>query len=83
MSNHLDDMENYAQDRPEATANVDEWWRNHLLLRWLNYIPLRVVDRDFAKWRKSRVSPRRFRKIQQRLDRMYPPNKFGREADRP
>jgi len=79
MSNHLDDMESYAQDRPEATANVGEWWRNHFLLRWLNYIPLRAVDRDFAKWRKSRVSPRRFRKIQQRLDRMYPPNKFAAE----
>jgi SpoVK/Ycf46/Vps4 family AAA+-type ATPase len=43
----------------------------------MNYVPLRVVDKDFAKWRKSRISPRKFRKIQQRLDKLYPPNKFS------
>ena len=46
-------------------------------MRWANYVPLRIVDRDFVKWRKSRISPRKFRKIQQRLDRLYPPTKFS------
>jgi SpoVK/Ycf46/Vps4 family AAA+-type ATPase len=43
----------------------------------MNYVPLRVVDKDFVRWRKSRISPRKFRKIQQRLDKLYPPNKFS------
>jgi hypothetical protein len=77
MSSNLDDMESYAQHTSEMDATETEWWRRHPILRWMNYVPLRAVDRDFRKWRKSRISPRKFRQIQQRLDRLYPPNKFS------
>ncbi len=72
----LDDMENYAPTESGAEGDA-EWWLKYTLLRWLNYIPLRAVDKDFARWRKSRISPRKFRKIQHRLDRLYPPNKYA------
>jgi len=74
MSSQLEDIEQSEQTDPEPNL---EWWRRFSVLRWLNYVPLRVVDRDFIKWRKSRISPRKFRKIQQRLDKLYPPNKFS------
>lgn len=77
MANNLDDMESYAQHGSEIDVTDNEWWRRHAFLRWMNYVPLRVLDRDFRKWRKSRISPRKFRKIQQRLDRLYPPSKFS------
>ena len=76
MSSQLDDMERYVQEDSEPGSDL-EWWRKFSILRWMNYVPLRVVDKDFAKWRKSRISPRKFRKIQQRLDKLYPPNKFS------
>jgi transitional endoplasmic reticulum ATPase len=77
MPNQLDmDMERYDQPDSEPQADL-EWWRKFSVLRWLNYVPLRAVDRDFMKWRKSRISPRKFRKIQQGLDKLYPPNKFS------
>ena len=61
----------------QSDKRGNEWWRRHSVLRWFNYIPLRAVDKDFGKWRNSRVSPRKFRKIQQRLDRTYPPDRFS------
>lgn len=67
----------HEQADGQSDVRNNEWWRTHSLLRWMNYIPLRVVDKDFGKWRKSRVSPRKFRKIQQRLDRTYPPDRFS------
>ncbi len=76
MSVPLDDMESYAQYGLEADSG-SEWWRRFAILRCMNYVPLRAVDKDFARWRKSRISPRKFRKIQQRLDKLYPPNKFS------
>lgn len=76
MSTGLDDMESYVQTEFEPTEGR-EWWKRSHVLRWANYIPLRYVDKDFAKWRKSRISPRKFRKTQQRLDRLYPPAKFS------
>ena len=76
MSTTLDDMESYVQTEFESTKGR-EWWRRSSALRWMNYVPLRLVDRDFAKWRKSRISPRRFRRAQQHLDRLYPPTKFS------
>ncbi len=76
MSDRLDDIEHYIPEEAESSWNT-VWWRKSSTLRWINYIPLRIVDRDFAKWRRSRISPRKFRKIQQRLDRLYPPNKFS------
>ncbi len=76
MSAPLDDMESYAQYGLEADSG-SEWWRRFAILRCMNYVPLRAVDKDFARWRKSRISPRKFRKIQQRLDKLYPPNKFS------
>jgi DNA replication protein DnaC len=78
MANQLDDIERYSQTGLGTEAEGrGEWWRRYSVMRWLNYLPLRVVDRDFVKWQKSRISPRRYRKIQQRLDRSYPPNKFS------
>jgi len=76
MSDRLDDIEVYAQE-DSGTGGGRFWWYRAALLRWLNYVPLRIVDRDYIKWRKSRISPRKFRKIQQRLDRLYPPNRFS------
>ncbi len=53
------------------------WWDRHPWLRRVFIIPLKTVDRSYARWSKARVSPRRFRKIQERLDREYPPEKFS------
>ena len=47
------------------------------MLRKMLYLPLRTVDKSYGRWSKARVSPRRFRKIQERLDREYPPDKFS------
>jgi len=69
-------MEAYAGS-VASDEGSKEWWRGSALLRWINYLPLRLVDKDFIKWKKSRVSPRKFRKTQQALDRLYPPNKFS------
>src|SRR2546428_13248774 len=58
-------------------GSVRPWWDRHSLLRKVLFLPLRTVDKSYGRWSKSRVSPRRFRKIQERLDREYPPNKFS------
>lgn len=76
LSGALDDIESYVQTEFEPSNNR-EWWKRSSVLRWANYVPLRFVDKDFAKWRKSKISPRKFRKTQQHLDRLYPPNKFS------
>jgi SpoVK/Ycf46/Vps4 family AAA+-type ATPase len=76
MDAKLDDIEADFQTNMQ-TGCKDLWWKKAGPLRWANYVPLRLVDRDFVKWRKSRISPRKFRKIQQRLDRLYPPTKFS------
>ena len=76
MDAKLDDIEADFQTNMQ-TGCKDTWWKKAGPLRWANYVPLRLVDRDFVKWRKSRISPRKFRKIQQRLDRLYPPTKFS------
>jgi SpoVK/Ycf46/Vps4 family AAA+-type ATPase len=73
---NLYDIELYSQNDREAGVG-EAWWRKVSLLRWANYLPLRLVDRDYRKYRKSRISPRKFRKIQQRLDRLYPPDRFS------
>ena len=70
-----DNTENYSDSYGQAGES--EWWQKHKALRYVNYLPLRAVDKDFVKWRRARVSPRKFRKIQQRLDRQYPPSKFS------
>ena len=77
MTSQLDDLERYVQAPSEPEEENPEWWRRSSILRWLNYVPLRAVDKDYAKWRKSRISPRKFRKIQQHLDKLYPPDKFS------
>ncbi len=76
MKINLDDMEGSPQPEVELDPGL-EWWQRFRILRWLNHVPLRVVDKDFVRWRKSRISPRKFRKIQERLDRLYPPDKFS------
>ncbi len=53
------------------------WWDRHPWIRRAFIIPLRTVDRSYSRWSKARVSPRRFRKIQEKLDREYPPEKFS------
>jgi SpoVK/Ycf46/Vps4 family AAA+-type ATPase len=53
------------------------WWDRHPWFRRAFIIPLRTVDKSYGRWSKARVSPRRFRKIQERLDREYPPDKFS------
>ena len=71
-----DHTENYSDPYAQA-GRGSSWWQKHKALRYVNYLPLRAVDRDFVKWRRARVSPRKFRKIQQRLDHQYPPSKFS------
>lgn len=78
MASELDEVRVEAESQ-EADMSGSEWWRKHSVLRWLNYLPLRIVDRDYARWRKSTVSPRKFRRILQQLDRTYPPDKFSAE----
>jgi SpoVK/Ycf46/Vps4 family AAA+-type ATPase len=63
------------------------WWAKHRWLRVLFYLPLATVDRNFSRWKKARVSPRRFRRLGEHLDRQYPPqiyspgNLIGREKE--
>ncbi len=76
MQDRLDDMEKYVQAGSDSEISL-EWWRKFGFLRWFNYLPLHLVDKDFARWRKSKISPRKFRRIQQRLDRLYPPTRFS------
>src|SRR6059036_625811 len=58
-------------------GSIRPWWDRRSWLRRLFLIPLRSVDKSYGRWSKARVSPRRFRKIQERLDREYPPDKFS------
>ncbi len=76
MAEKFDDIEAASQTNAE-TGSKDVWWKKAAPLRWVNYVPLRLVDREFVKWRKSKISPRKFRKIQLRLDRLYPPTRFS------
>ncbi len=78
MAEQFDDIEAGSQPNLE-TGSKDVWWKKAAPLRWANYVPLRLVDREFVKWRKSKISPRKFRKIQLRLDRLYPPARFSAE----
>ncbi len=58
-------------------GSVRPWWDRHTWLRRVFIVALRAVDKSYSRWSKARVSPRRFRKIQERLDREYPPDKFS------
>src|SRR5438093_4591651 len=58
-------------------GSVRPWWDRQPWLRRVFVIPLKSVDKSYSRWSKARVSPRRFRKIQERLDREYPPDKFS------
>ena len=58
-------------------GSVRPWWDRRPWLRRVFLIPLRSIDKSYGRWSKARVSPRRFRKIQERLDREYPPDKFS------
>src|SRR5881296_303740 len=58
-------------------GSVRPWWDRQPWLRRVFTIALRSVDKSYSRWSKARVSPRRFRKIQERLDREYPPDKFS------
>src|SRR6059036_3638201 len=58
-------------------GSVRPWWDRQPWLRRVFTVALRSVDKSYSRWSKARVSPRRFRKIQERLDREYPPDKFS------
>src|SRR5213594_909630 len=58
-------------------GSVRPWWDKHKWLRRASLLALKTVDRSYVRWSKARVSPRRFKKIQERLDREYPPEKFS------
>src|SRR2546425_6645722 len=58
-------------------GSVRPWWDKQPWFRRLFVIPLKSVDKSYVRWSKARVSPRRFKKIQERLDREYPPEKFS------
>jgi len=55
------------------------WWARHRWLRALFYLPLNTVDRNYGKWKRARVSPRRFRRLREQLDRQYPPQTYSPE----
>jgi len=63
------------------------WWAKHRWLRLASYLPLTTLDRNFSRWKRARVSPRRFRRLKEHLDRQYPPeiyspgNLIGREKE--
>jgi len=63
------------------------WWAKHWWLRAFFYLPLATVDRNYGRWKRARVSPRRFRRLREHLDRQYPPqiyspgNLIGREKE--
>jgi SpoVK/Ycf46/Vps4 family AAA+-type ATPase len=63
------------------------WWAKHRWIRLAFYLPLTFVDRNFGRWKRARVSPRRFRRLKEHLDRQYPPetysprNLIGREKE--
>jgi SpoVK/Ycf46/Vps4 family AAA+-type ATPase len=63
------------------------WWAKHRWLRLAFYAPLTTLDRSFSRWKKARVSPRRFRRLKEHLDHQYPPeiyspsNLIGREKE--
>src|SRR5881409_1770116 len=77
MKNKLRVASNDDQLSEFLFGSVRPWWDRHSLLRKMLYLPLRTVDKSYGRWSKARVSPRRFRKIQERLDREYPPDKFS------
>ena len=58
-------------------GSVRPWWDRQPWLRRAFIVALKAVDKSYGRWSKARVSPRRFRKIQERLDREYPPDKFS------
>ncbi|TMI37733.1 AAA family ATPase [Candidatus Bathyarchaeota archaeon] len=58
-------------------GSVRPWWDRQPWLRRVFTIALRSVDKSYSRWSKARVSPRRCRKIRERLDREYPPDKFS------
>jgi len=68
-------------------GNRVPWWARHRWIRAFFYLPLTAVDRSYGRWKKARVSPRRFRRLKERLDRQYPPqvyspeNLIGREKE--
>ncbi|HXZ98265.1 MAG TPA: AAA family ATPase, partial [Candidatus Acidoferrum sp.] len=63
------------------------WWAKHRWLRLAFYAPLTTLDRSFSRWKRARVSPRRFRRLKEHLDHQYPPetyspgNLIGREKE--
>lgn len=72
--------ENWDEEAAEFLFGQNTpWWIKSSVLRAVFYLPLRLVDRNFVKWSKARMSPRKFRKIQDKLDREYPPGKYSPE----
>jgi len=53
------------------------WWIRRRWLRFLAYPALRLVDSNYIKWSRGKISYRRFARIKKRLDREYPPNKYS------
>jgi len=53
------------------------WWIKRRWLRFLAYPALRLVDPNYVKWSRGKMSYRRFAKIKKRLDREYPPDKYS------
>jgi len=53
------------------------WWLKHRWLRRLNYLALAAADDNYARWKRSRVSPRRYVKMLDKLDKDYSIEKFS------
>jgi len=60
-------------------GNKAPWWTKTKLARLFFYVPLRLVDKNYAKWRRARISARRFRRLKEKLDRQYPPHLYAPE----
>ncbi len=53
------------------------WWLKHRWLRRMNYLALVATDGNYEKWKKSRISRRRYLKMLDKLDKSYSPEKFS------
>ena len=53
------------------------WWLKHRWLKWVNYLALVAADENYAKWKRSKVSRRKYLKMLDRLDKDYSSEKFS------
>ena len=77
-------MSRLSEDHSVVSENEDlmfgssrPWWLRHRWLRCLNYLALVTADEGYSKWRRSRVSRRKYLKMLDKLNKDYSPEKFS------